>query len=185
VRVNHARGFGDGSLCARITLGTETSMRRGFLGRLCAFTGATAVLAACGGRGSGGDDGVVTLDYWCWGETTKIEEFNATHDDIRIKHTDAGGGTDTATKLLTASRAGNAPDVACVEYQTIPSLIVSDVLVEIEDQAQGLEGEFNPATWNLTSFDGHVYGVPIDIGPQVLLVTLCLFLSFESGLNRS
>ncbi|MEO3756085.1 extracellular solute-binding protein [Streptomyces sp. B6B3] len=150
-------------------------MRRRFLGRLCAFTGVTAVLAACGGGGSGDDGGVVTLDYWCWGEKTKVEEFNATHDDIQVKHTDAGGGTDTATRLLTASRAGNAPDVACIEYQTIPSLIVSDVLVEIEDQAQTLEGEFNPGTWNLTSFDGHLYGVPIDIGPQVLLYNKARF----------
>ncbi|MGP4110777.1 ABC transporter substrate-binding protein [Streptomyces sp. 4N509B] len=152
-------------------------MRRRILGRLGALTGAMALLASCGGGGDdGGDDGgVVTLDYWCWGETTKLEEFNATHDDIQVNHTDVGGGTDTATRLLTASRAGNAPDVACVEYQTIPSLIVSDTLVEIDDHAEGLQEQFSPATWNLSSFDGHVYGVPIDIGPMVFLYNRARF----------
>ncbi|UED86452.1 extracellular solute-binding protein [Streptomyces profundus] len=148
-------------------------MRRRFLARLGALTGVTALLASCGV--GGGDDGVVTLDYWCWGETTKVEEFNATHTDIQINHTDAGGGNDSSIKLLTASRAGNAPDVSCVEYQTIPALVVSEALVEITDHAGDLPERFDPGTWQLTSFDGHVYGVPIDIGPMVFLYNRARF----------
>lgn len=148
-------------------------MRRRFLARLSGLAGVMALLASCAGGGSG--DGVVTLDYWCWGETQKVAEFNATHPRIHVNHTDAGGGNDSATKLLTASRAHNAPDVSCVEYQTIPALIVSGVLVDVAAYTRGVANEFSPETWSLTSFEGHVYGIPQDVGPMVMLYNRARF----------
>ncbi|MDT0317763.1 extracellular solute-binding protein [Streptomyces millisiae] len=143
--------------------------------RLAALAGVTALLSSCGVVG--GDDGVVTLDFWCWGDvpSARVEAFNAAHPDIQVRRTDAGGGNDSATKLLTASRAGNAPDVTCVEYQTIPALVVSDVLADIADHVDGLTDEFTDETWQLTSFEGHVYGVPDDVGPMVLLYNRARF----------
>ena len=77
-----------------------------------------AVLTACCSSGTAGSpstpaaaSGQVTLEFWCWGTTqkSKVEAFNKSHPDIQVKHTDVGGGTDTAAKLLTATRAGTAP----------------------------------------------------------------------------
>lgn len=137
---------------------------------------ATASLVASCAVGSG-DDGVVTLDFWCWGEPTaaKVEAFNESHSHIQVRHTDAGGGTDSSVKLLTASRAGNAPDVACVEYPTVPAMIVSDVLADISEYTDAVTEEFTPEVWQMTRFDGHVYGIPQDIGPMVLLYNRARF----------
>ncbi|GAB2879416.1 extracellular solute-binding protein [Streptomyces mayteni] len=142
--------------------------------RLAALAAVTALLGSCG---LGDDDGVVTLDFWCWGDlqTARVDAFNAAHPDIQVRRTDAGGGNDSATKLLTASRAGNAPDVTCVEYQTIPALVVSDVLADIADHVDGLADEFTDETWQLTSFEGQVFGVPDDVGPMVLLYNRARF----------
>lgn len=137
---------------------------------------ATASLVASCAVGSG-DDGVVTLDFWCWGEPTaaKVEAFNESHSHIQVRHTDAGGGTDSSVKLLTASRAGNAPDVACVEYPTVPAMIVSDVLADISDYTEEVTGDFAPEVWQMTRFEGQVFGIPQDIGPMVLLYNKARF----------
>ncbi|MEV0383817.1 sugar ABC transporter substrate-binding protein [Nonomuraea sp. NPDC050643] len=115
--------------------------------------------------------GPVTLRHWCWGagQKAKVEAFNKAHPDIQVEHTDAGGGTDTATKLLTAGRAGNAPDTTCLEYQTLPAMIVAGALADISAHTASVKDAFSPEVWSLTSFDGAVYGVPQDVGPMVLV----------------
>jgi multiple sugar transport system substrate-binding protein len=140
-----------------------------------ALAGVVALLAACSGGEAG--DGVVTLDYWCWGamQDDKVAAFNAAHPGIQVRHTDAGGGTDSATKLLTASRAGTAPDVACVEYQTVPAMIVSDVLDDISPYTEPVADAFSDEVWQMTRFDGQVYGIPQDIGPMVLVYNRARF----------
>ncbi|CAL9604363.1 hypothetical protein SUDANB171_05476 [Streptomyces sp. enrichment culture] len=137
--------------------------------RYGALLGALTLVTACSGGGAG--DGVITLDYWCWSgsQAAKVAAFNAAHPDIQVRHTDAGGSVDSSTKLLTASRAGNAPDVSCVEYPTVPSMIVSDVLADISEFTTDVEDAFTPEVWQMTRFEGQVYGIPQDIGPMVLL----------------
>ncbi|MER6007471.1 sugar ABC transporter substrate-binding protein [Nonomuraea angiospora] len=142
-----------------------------------AALGAAAVLTACSSGTPGGtgtpaaNTGPVTLEFWCWGSPQKanVEAFNKAHPNIQVKHTDVGGGTDTATKLLTANRAGNGPDAACMEYETLPSLIVAGALADISAYTGDIKDAFSPEVWNLTSFDGAVYGVPQDVGPMVLV----------------
>ncbi|MEV1170252.1 sugar ABC transporter substrate-binding protein [Nonomuraea sp. NPDC049784] len=152
-------------------------MRITRLGGSIAALGTAAVLAACssGTPGSTGtpaaDAGPVTLEFWCWGapQKAKVEAFNKAHPNIQVKHTDVGGGTDTATKLLTANRAGNGPDAACMEYETLPSMIVAGALADISSYTGDVKNAFSPEVWDLTSFDGAVYGVPQDVGPMVLV----------------
>lgn len=142
-----------------------------------AALGAATVLTACssGTPASTGapaaGNGPVTLEFWCWGTPTKakVEAFNKAHPDIQVKHTDVGGGTDTAAKLLTAARAGNGPDAACMEYETLPSMIVAGALADISSHTGDIKDAFSPEVWSLTSFDGAVYGVPQDVGPMVLV----------------
>ncbi|WP_043617061.1 ABC transporter substrate-binding protein [Nonomuraea candida] len=155
---------------------------RGVSGSIAA-AGLAVLLAACssGTNGSGGDGaggatqaartGPVTLQFWCWsaGQKEKVAAFNKAHPDIQVRHTDAGGGTDTAAKLLTASRAGNAPDATCLEYQTLPAMIVAGALADISAHTGDIKDAFTPEVWSLTSFDGAVYGVPQDVGPMVMV----------------
>jgi multiple sugar transport system substrate-binding protein len=139
---------------------------------IVALAAASAMaLAGCGGGDGGAGDGPVVLDYWGWGTATPdvVAAWNATHPDIQVRHTDAGGGKDSSAKLLTATRAGNAPDVALVEYDTLPAMIVGEVAADITPYVAPIKGEFTDAVWNLTTFKGAVYGVPQDVGPMALV----------------
>lgn len=127
-----------------------------------------AALTGCAPAGSDGD--VVTLDFWGWGTGQKeqVAAFEAEHPDIRVRHTDAGGGDDSAAKLLTSSRAGNAPDVALVEYTTLPALVVAQVPRDITELVTDIDDDFTEGTWAQTTFGGVVYGVPQDAAPMVM-----------------
>ncbi len=144
---------------------------------------AALALAACSGGGdssggsSGGADGPITLEYWAWGTSQQplVDAWNASHPDVQVKHTDVGGGGDTSAKLVTSTRAGNAPDVALVEYQTLPAMIVADVAADISDATSDIESDFAPGIWNQATFDGVSYGVPQDAGPQALTYNAARF----------
>jgi multiple sugar transport system substrate-binding protein len=142
---------------------------------IVALAAASAVvLAACGGGGGAGDtagDGPVVLDYWGWGTATPdvVAAWNAANPDVQVRHTDAGGGSDSSAKLLTAARAGDAPDVALVEYGTLPAMIVGDVAADITEHVGPVQGDFTDAVWSLTRFNGAVYGIPQDVGPMALV----------------
>ncbi|WP_406247162.1 ABC transporter substrate-binding protein [Microbacterium sp. M] len=144
--------------------------------KLVAITASVAVaalaLTGCAG-GSGSDDtadGPITLEYWAWGTTQKplVDAWNEAHPDIQVKHTDAGGGGDSSAKLVTAQRANNAPDVALVEYNTLPAMIVAGVAADISEYTGDLAEEYAPGVWSQATFDGTSYGVPQDAGPQAL-----------------
>src|SRR6478735_3446691 len=136
-----------------------------------------ALLVGCsGGDSSGSDDstagGPVTLDYWAWGtaQDPMVDAWNKAHPDIQVKHTDAGGGTDSSAKLLTATRAGNAPDVSVVEYQTLPAMIVGDVAADITKYVgDDVKKSFTDSTWGLTTFNDAIYGIPQDVGPMAFV----------------
>ncbi|GMA32888.1 ABC transporter substrate-binding protein [Litorihabitans aurantiacus] len=151
--------------------------RTGLITTATALVAALALAACSGDGGSGGGggddgsaDGPVTLEYWAWGTTQKplVDAWNAANPDIRVRHTDVGGGSDTAARLVTSTRAGNAPDVAQVEYQTLPAMIVAGVASDITDATSDIADEFAEGIWNQATFDGVTYGVPQDAGPQTL-----------------
>lgn len=125
------------------------------------------LLSGCSG-GAGGSGEKVTLDFWSWAPNSQalVDTWNEAHPDIQVKYTDAGGGKDSSAKLLTASRAGNAPDIAAVEYPTLPSLIVAGVPLDITDLVSDTTDKYAEGTLSQTTFDGQIYGLPQDIGPM-------------------
>ncbi|MET3807212.1 multiple sugar transport system substrate-binding protein [Nakamurella sp. UYEF19] len=113
----------------------------------------------------------ISLNYWAWGtpQDPFVAAWNKANPNIQVKHTDAGGGTDSSAKLLTAARAGDAPDAALVEYTTLPAMIVGNVATDITQYVSSLKGSFSEGTWGQTTFNGAIYGVPQDVGPMVLV----------------
>ena len=131
---------------------------------------AATALAGCSSSGSA-DGGKVTLNYWAWapGSAKEVANFNKSHPDIQVKLTDAGGGDQSSAKLVTASRAGNAPDAALVENTTLPRMVVSGVPLDITKYVSDVEDKFSEGSWAQTTFSGKTFGIPQDVGPMALL----------------
>ncbi|WP_144762767.1 ABC transporter substrate-binding protein [Curtobacterium sp. 9128] len=148
--------------------------KRSLLAAAATAAVAVVVLAGCSGSGSAGtaNGDKVSLSFWSWAPGTDkiVAKWNASHPDIQVKHTDAGGGDASAAKLLTATRAGNAPDLAAVEYTTLPSLIVAGVPIDLTDRlSSATKKAYTKGTLQQVTFDGHVYALPQDVGPMALV----------------
>src|SRR6516225_10950745 len=86
-----------------------------------------APLAACGGGSSSSSSsttsGPVTLTLWDWvpGAANSVALWNSTHPNIQVKLENVGSGPTEYTKLFTAIKANNEPDMAQIEFQYMPS----------------------------------------------------------------
>ncbi|HEX8629428.1 MAG TPA: extracellular solute-binding protein, partial [Catenuloplanes sp.] len=69
---------------------------------------------------------------------------------------------------LTAAKAGNTPDLAQVEYQSLPTLVSNDVLADIAKQTTDVKGKFAEGVWQqVTLGTDAVYAIPQDSGPMM------------------
>jgi multiple sugar transport system substrate-binding protein len=165
-------------------------MRRSSLLRsvLAALLG-TVLVAACssgsddGGTGSSSapaETGPVTLSMWAW--ATNIDKvvaiWNKQHPDITVKVSTQSQGDELVTKLLTADKAGNPPDLAQAEYQALPTLITAGVSADISAYTAPIRAQFADSAWGLVTFGGKTYAIPQDYGPMMLYYRADLFTQF-------
>ncbi|MFF1451173.1 ABC transporter substrate-binding protein [Streptomyces sp. NPDC058274] len=150
---------------------------------------ATAAVAALGmlATACGGDDGStdaasdgkpVTIDYWTWtlGAKSTVEAFNRTHKDIKVKFTEIPSSTEGYSKLTNAVKAGNAPDVATVEYQMVPEFASQGNLVDLTKYAgETVKSKFPEGIQSLVTFGGRTWTVPYDAAPQLYYYRTDLF----------
>ncbi|MEV0127343.1 extracellular solute-binding protein [Dactylosporangium sp. NPDC050688] len=94
---------------------------------LAATAGTLLLSSACS---SGGDDateagGKVELTFWSWvpGIDKVVAQWNAAHPDIHVTVSKQAQGDEEVTKVLTANKAGNPPDLFQAEYQALPTLV--------------------------------------------------------------
>jgi multiple sugar transport system substrate-binding protein len=144
-----------------------------------------ALIAGCGGDSD--DDQApapaersgepVQLTFWSWAPNIAevVDIWNKKNPDIQVKVSQPAQGDDLMTKLITASKAGNAPDLAQAEYQALPSLLMSEVVADISDHVEPIQGEFSEGTWALVTFGDAVYGIPQDVAPMMLFYRKDLF----------
>ncbi|MDB1087707.1 extracellular solute-binding protein [Streptomyces sp. ACA25] len=150
-----------------------------------AATLSAATLAACGsddsgsgsGSGGSGSSGPVELEYWAWApgleETAQI--WNDANPDIQVVVKEQASGEDLLTKIITASKAGQAPDLIQAEYQALPTLVSNDVLADISGDTD-IEEEFAPGLWSQVTLGGDaLYAVPQDSGPLMFYYRHDLF----------
>jgi multiple sugar transport system substrate-binding protein len=144
------------------------------------------LLAACGG--SGGDSssdkakttpqGPVKLTFWTW--VTDMDKvvalWNREHPEIQVTVSEQAAGDELVTKVLTANKAGNPPDLIQAEYQALPTLVTNEVAADIAGQVGSTKGSFAEGTWQLVTLGSQsVYAVPQDIGPMMLYYRQDLF----------
>ena len=90
-----------------------------------AFVAGALLVTGCGG-GGGNDQqaagGKVDLTFWDWDPNMDkvVDIWNQAHPDIQVTLTNPAGGDQLVSKLITAHEAGNGPDIAKVEYQSLP-----------------------------------------------------------------
>jgi multiple sugar transport system substrate-binding protein len=118
-------------------------------------------------------EGPVTISFWAWaaGSAEAAAAFNESQDRIIVEFEEIpGGGGGGYQKISSSASAGEGPDVAQVEYDTLPSFAVAGTVVDISKYLPGeAESKFSPFTWSQVNLDGGVYGVPLDLGPMGMM----------------
>jgi multiple sugar transport system substrate-binding protein len=154
------------------------------LSGLAGLAGTAGLLGACSSSDSGttaapkGDpDAPANLTFWTW--TTNIEQvvdiWNGKNPKQKVTVSRQAQGEDLTTKIITAHRAGNAPDLFQSEYQALPVFITNGVTADLSSVATEIKSQFSAGTWALTSFGGKTYGIPQDVGPMMLYYRADLF----------
>lgn len=134
------------------------------------------ILAACSSTDTGGgaadpsaDAAPAELTVWTYGGIdTQVSDFNKANPDIKVTvQTIPSDGY--YPKLLNAVKAGEAPDIALIEYQMLPNVQSAGGLTDLAKfGAADLESKYEKAVWNQVSRDGAVLGIPSDVSPMGL-----------------
>ncbi|WP_395575194.1 ABC transporter substrate-binding protein [Streptomyces sp. BK79] len=159
-----------------------TKRRRLVTSAVAVALGATA-LAACGSSDEGGDaqSGPVSLTYWTWtpGMDKVVDLWNkgpGKKEQITVTVKKQASGDTLVTKILTAHKAGQAPDLVQAEYQALPTLVSNDALADISGEVGDVKGKFAEGVWQQTTLGTDaVYAVPQDIGPMMFYYREDLF----------
>jgi multiple sugar transport system substrate-binding protein len=129
-----------------------------------AMTGCTAAPPA--------DDGPIELTFWAWagGVEDAVALYKDVEPNVTINVENVGFGTDVYTKIENVIDAGSGgPDLSQMDYYAIPSFALSGALADLSTLgAADAEDLFLPGAWqNVVAGDG-IFGIPQDIGPQVM-----------------
>ncbi|MFF9495912.1 ABC transporter substrate-binding protein [Streptomyces flaveolus] len=159
-----------------------TKRRRLVTSAVAVALGATA-LAACGSSDDGGEaqSGPVSLTYWTWtpGMDKVVDLWNkgpGKSEQITVTVKKQASGDTLVTKILTAHKAGQAPDLVQAEYQALPTLVSNDALADIAGEVGDVKGKFAAGVWQQTTLGTDaVYAVPQDIGPMMFYYREDLF----------
>ncbi|MFJ4408756.1 ABC transporter substrate-binding protein [Streptomyces sp. NPDC088910] len=148
--------------------------------------GLLVTTAACGGgsdKKSGQEPsgkGKVELSFWDWDPNMDkvVAKWNTAHPEIHVKLSNPAGGDQLVAKMITAHEAKNGPDIAKVEYQSLPALVSKGVVRDITEYTKDTVEKFDQPTLKSTVFEGKVYGVPQDVAPLMLFYRADLFTKY-------
>ncbi|MCM2416023.1 extracellular solute-binding protein [Streptomyces sp. RKAG290] len=139
-------------------------------------TAALVVTSACSAD-SGSDKtaaesgGKANLTFWGWapGYDKSVAAFNAAHPNIKVTfQKTASGSAGGYSKMLNAVKAGNAPCLAQVGYESLPSFAAAGALENVAKYADAVKGKYVGWTWKAVSVQDQVYGIPLDTGPEAM-----------------
>ncbi|MEU1509560.1 extracellular solute-binding protein [Kitasatospora sp. NPDC005748] len=128
-----------------------------------------AGMAACGT--GAGNTATTTLSFWGWapGYEEAVARFNATHHGVRVTFEKIAPGSQGGyDRILSAAKAGTAPCLAQIGYESVASFTVDDVLRPIGRDVLGLGVYYSDAAWQQATVGGEIYGIPVDVAPMAL-----------------
>ncbi len=101
-----------------------------------------------------------------------IDDFNASHDDIKINATTLEWGPSYYTKVQTSAAVGEQPDMMTYHLSRYPIAVPTGVLRPITDEELASVGlskaDYNAANIEAATVDGQLYGIPMDIHAIIL-----------------
>jgi multiple sugar transport system substrate-binding protein len=149
-------------------------------------------LSACGGKAGSASRSTgrtTRITFWSAlrGSQEVVAAFNRTHDRIQVDFQQIPSGTQGGyAKLSNAARAGNAPDVATIEYPQVPGFAIDGVARDITSMVSGtLRAKLLPQALGLTTFQGRVFSVPLDVEPMVMHYRADLFQRYGLQVPRT
>jgi multiple sugar transport system substrate-binding protein len=156
-------------------------MRRSLCAKTLVAVLVAGVLAACSSGSSSSNsttNSKVELSFWTWATNIEqvVDKWNASHPNIHVTVSRQAQGDELVTKVLTAAKAGNPPDLVQAEYQALPTLVSNDVVADIKKQAGSAKDKFASGIWQqVTLGTDSVYAIPQDSGPMMLYYRTDLF----------
>ena len=137
------------------------------------------IMAATGFATAPAQAAPVKIKVWAWYPNMKevVEIFNATHSDVQVEWTNVGAGGDHYTKMKTCIKAKKGcPDVAMVEFQTLPTFAILDPFVDMAKYgATNKDGRYAAWAWAQSTSGKRVNAIPVDGGPMAMLYRKDLF----------
>ncbi|MFR9794415.1 ABC transporter substrate-binding protein [Streptomyces sp. MS06] len=158
----------------------HTVLRR-FLGSAGALTLLLAATACSGDAGGGAspESGKSSITFWGWapGYADAVEAFDASHPDTRVTYQAVQPGAKGGyQKMLNAVKAGNAPCLAQLGYETLPSFAAQGALQDVSGEVSAADqADFQEAAWNAVTLGKQVFGAPVDTGPMALFYNKKVF----------
>ena len=155
------------------------------------------VLTACGGgddagggASAGGGDAATSCDpagedvslkfvTWVPGMDKVVEMWNQDNPDVQVEVQETpAGNAGTYNNLFNGLKAGTAPDLSQIEYDSLSSFRLQSGLTDISacEGVSDAQGDFADWTWEQVQLgDDGVYAVPQDTGPMALYYRKDLF----------
>ncbi|GAA2251173.1 sugar ABC transporter substrate-binding protein [Streptomyces ruber] len=154
-----------------------------FVATAVAVTLGATTLAACGSSddGTGARSGPAKLTYWTWtpGMDRVVDLWNegpGKEQQITVTVKKQASGDTLVTKILTAHKAGQGPDLVQAEYQALPTLVSNDAVADISGEAGDAKEQFAEAVWQQTTLGSDaVYAIPQDVAPMMFFYREDLF----------
>ncbi|MEW2403300.1 sugar ABC transporter substrate-binding protein [Streptomyces sp. NPDC046862] len=149
------------------------------------FTILAVLMTGCSASGSStsAGSGPVRLTFWSAlrGTQEVVDEYNRIQDKVRVDYQQVPSGPQGGwAKLSNAARAGNAPDVATMEYPQLPGYAIDGVPRDITDLLpDSVRRKILPQALDLTTLDGRTYSVPVDIEPMMFFYRKDVFTKYD------
>jgi multiple sugar transport system substrate-binding protein len=147
---------------------------------------AAAITAGCSSSGTAGAAASANantsrkahLTFWSWVPNMDkiVAVWNKENPDIQVTFTKAAGGDAELTKLLTSGKAHTMPDIAQVEYQSLPTMVSNNYLADISKYSGSVQSDYPSGLWRqVTLGTSALYGVPQDSAPLAFFYRSDLF----------
>ncbi|MFJ8859240.1 ABC transporter substrate-binding protein [Streptomyces sp. NPDC102451] len=152
-------------------------MRRRLPALAAAATALALLLTGCSGEDGTDADGTIRLSFQslAWQKESVdankqlVREWNAAHPDVQVDYVQ-GSWDNVHDQLLTSFEGGEAPDIIHDASDDLADFAYGGYLADLRDLLPDrLTQDIPQQSWETTTFDGGVYGVPFLQEPKVLI----------------